>query len=397
MRTARYTLLCLVLVLSTALIGLGMSTPARADAVGIDLCAEVARNAGFSGDPLVTAIAVAMAESSCDPDATNTNGPTAGCPNGSVDRGLWQINSCYHSEVSAACAFDPQCNADAAYRISSGGSDWTQWSTYNSGAYRQYLDDAAAAVDRLGSMRRGVSGGFGVSWAVGRLDVFGRGGGPQLYHNWFERGVASWPDWQPLGGLASEPVAVSWGTGRLDVFAVDANQRMRHWFFDRDLDSVWHGPQVLGVTTFLGVPAVVAWDSGRLDVFGRDTNNNLRHTFFQRGLTDTWPAWEPSLGANLTSSPVAVSWAPGRLDVFATGSTRLMRHWYFDRATDSTWHGPEGIGTTTFTPTIAAVSWDTGRLDLFGRDTNNEMRHTYFQRGLTDTWPTWENLHGIFQ
>ncbi|MBM7077684.1 transglycosylase SLT domain-containing protein [Micromonospora humida] len=120
------------------------------NAVGIDLCAQVAYAAGFRNNPLVTAVAVAMAESSCNPSAVGSNGPTAGCPNGSLDRGLWQINNCYHPTVNDTCAYNSQCNANAAYSISSGGSNWQPWSTYNNGAYAAYLSAAQAAVARLG-------------------------------------------------------------------------------------------------------------------------------------------------------------------------------------------------------------------------------------------------------
>ena len=56
------------------------TTTASASDVGIltineaaDLCAHVGHNAGFPNDPLVTAVAVALAESRCNPDATGTN------------------------------------------------------------------------------------------------------------------------------------------------------------------------------------------------------------------------------------------------------------------------------------------------------------------------------------
>ena len=91
-----------------------------------------------------------MAESSCNPSAVGSNGPTSGCPSGSLDRGLWQINSCYHPEVNDSCAYDAQCNANGAYSISSGGANWTPWSTYNNGAYAGWLSAAQAAVNRLG-------------------------------------------------------------------------------------------------------------------------------------------------------------------------------------------------------------------------------------------------------
>jgi hypothetical protein len=89
------------IVVVLALIALAVPAPAMAasdtsTSAAADLCASVASRAGFSGDRLVTAVAVGMGESSCRPDAQNSNGPTKGCPNGSVDRGLWQINSCWH-------------------------------------------------------------------------------------------------------------------------------------------------------------------------------------------------------------------------------------------------------------------------------------------------------------
>jgi hypothetical protein len=121
-------------------------------------CAAVAYKAGFrfypllstndgNQRPIVVAIAVGLAESGCNPSAVNYNGPTSGCPNGSTDRGLWQINNCYHPEVSDACAYQAQCNADAAWNISSQGTNWSPWSTYNSGAWKSYVSDAGSIVN----------------------------------------------------------------------------------------------------------------------------------------------------------------------------------------------------------------------------------------------------------
>lgn len=115
------------------------------------LCAQAAQKAGFPQSSLVTAVAIGMAESGCKADATNANGPTDGCPGGSKDRGLWQINSCYHPGVTDECAYDPDCNAQSALDISKGGTDWSPWSAYKNGAYKQWLDEAQAAVDGLGN------------------------------------------------------------------------------------------------------------------------------------------------------------------------------------------------------------------------------------------------------
>ncbi|MBO0729771.1 MAG: ricin-type beta-trefoil lectin domain protein [Acidimicrobiaceae bacterium] len=133
------------------------AAPASISASASTVCAEVAAKAGFSYTSTVStvlgrerqmavAVAIALAESSCNSTASAGNGPTSGCPNGSTDRGLWQINSCYHSEVSNACAYQIQCNADAAWRISNHGSNWTPWSTFNNGAWESYIGLANSAI-----------------------------------------------------------------------------------------------------------------------------------------------------------------------------------------------------------------------------------------------------------
>lgn len=107
-----------------------------------------ASNAGFSGADLVTAVAIAMAESSGNPDAVGD----ANIGNGSF--GLWQISSKYHPEYGPdfSILFDPQTNADAAYAIySAAGDSFSPWSTYNSGAYNTYLSAVGAAIATLGS------------------------------------------------------------------------------------------------------------------------------------------------------------------------------------------------------------------------------------------------------
>lgn len=103
--------------------------------------ATAAKNAGFSGTGLVTAIAVSLAEDgSMSLTAENHN------TNGSTDRGPWQINNFAHPNVSDSCAFNLDCAAQAAYSISSGGTNWTPWTTFTGGAYKQYLGTAQSAA-----------------------------------------------------------------------------------------------------------------------------------------------------------------------------------------------------------------------------------------------------------
>ena len=83
---------------------------------------------GASGKAAMAA-AIAMAESGGNPNATDYDS------NGSVDRGLWQINSIH----GAQSTFDPTGNAQAAIMISANGSDWSPWVTFQTGAYKKYL------------------------------------------------------------------------------------------------------------------------------------------------------------------------------------------------------------------------------------------------------------------
>lgn len=49
---------------------------------------------------------------------------------GGVDRGLWAINSKWHSEVSNGCAFDYKCATKEAIRIRLANGNWNQWHGY---------------------------------------------------------------------------------------------------------------------------------------------------------------------------------------------------------------------------------------------------------------------------
>lgn len=60
---------------------------------------------------------------------------------GSTDYGLMQINSIHADMVGGDLESlrDPAVNVKIAYSLSKGGQDWTPWSVYNNGRYRQFL------------------------------------------------------------------------------------------------------------------------------------------------------------------------------------------------------------------------------------------------------------------
>lgn len=78
------------------------------------------------------AAAIAMAESGGNSTATCVDS------NGSVDRGLWQINSVHGSQST----YDPMGNARAAISISNNGANFSAWTTYTSGAYQRFMTNA---------------------------------------------------------------------------------------------------------------------------------------------------------------------------------------------------------------------------------------------------------------
>lgn len=119
--------------------------------------AAFARGAGFTGNDVAIAVAVALAESGGNPRAHNGNTAT-----GDNSYGLWQINMLgamgparrkQFGISNNDALFDPATNARAARAIYKGSNSWRPWSTYNSGSYLRFMSRGKAAANS--------SGGFG--------------------------------------------------------------------------------------------------------------------------------------------------------------------------------------------------------------------------------------------
>lgn len=102
--------------------------------------AAYARAAGFSGQELTVAVAVALGESSGRTTVVN--------PIGCV--GLWQINQPVHVQShptwSKEWLKNPANNARAAYTLSNGGRNWQPWEAYTNGDYKKHLSAAKRAT-----------------------------------------------------------------------------------------------------------------------------------------------------------------------------------------------------------------------------------------------------------
>ncbi|MHB8674717.1 MAG: transglycosylase SLT domain-containing protein [Candidatus Limnocylindrales bacterium] len=109
--------------------------------------AQYAAAAGFTGDDLATAIAIAMAESGGNPKAYNPE-TAARTPVGQGSFGLWQIYLKAHPEFAGVDLTDPQTNANAAFSVyQAAGNRFTPWSTFGNGAYASYLSQAQGAIN----------------------------------------------------------------------------------------------------------------------------------------------------------------------------------------------------------------------------------------------------------
>lgn len=125
-----------------------------------------ASRAGFSGDDLKIAVAVALAESGGNPQSHNITPPDN-------SYGLWQINMygtlgparrATYGLASNDALFDPATNARVAHGVFK-ASGWKAWTTYTRGTYKQFLSGDTG----------GTGGGSGIGSAVGNVigDVTG--------------------------------------------------------------------------------------------------------------------------------------------------------------------------------------------------------------------------------
>lgn len=101
--------------------------------------ADAMRKAGWPESAIPVGVAVAMAESGGNPKAVNRKNR-----NGSVDYGLFQINSVHGKLLKTGNPYDPVDNARMALAVYKGsGNKWTPWVAYKSGSYRKFFTGKA--------------------------------------------------------------------------------------------------------------------------------------------------------------------------------------------------------------------------------------------------------------
>jgi hypothetical protein len=130
---------------------------------------SLARSAGLPDNSAKIAAAIAMAESGGNPNSHNNNAST-----GDDSYGLWQINmlgslgptrrTLYGLKANTDL-FNPATNAKVMSAMSSQGKNFSPWTTYTRGTYKQFLSNAVSVVDVnpgdvLGGALGGALGGF---------------------------------------------------------------------------------------------------------------------------------------------------------------------------------------------------------------------------------------------
>jgi surface antigen len=115
----------------------------------IQQAAQYAKNAGFTGNDLVTILAIAMAESNLNTDVVNGIGAT----------GILQIYLKAHPDVTSAQAKDPQFSFNYGYKLFKARGNFCDWQSYDckicgncnpttgwDNRYKQFIPQVQAAL-----------------------------------------------------------------------------------------------------------------------------------------------------------------------------------------------------------------------------------------------------------
>lgn len=136
-----------------------------------DQIAAYAKQAGFTGEDIKIAVAVALAESGGNPRSHNATPPDD-------SYGLWQINMLGDLGPSRRKDFgiktneelyDPAVNARAAYIVWK-RSGWGAWTTYTHGKYKAFLSGLSASGGVAGAIGSVLGNGQDIADGTVKLD-----------------------------------------------------------------------------------------------------------------------------------------------------------------------------------------------------------------------------------
>jgi hypothetical protein len=225
----------------------------------------------------------------------------------------------------------------------------------------------------------------------GRLQLFVRGTGNDVWTAAQASANGAWGEWQPLPGLkaSSEPVVKRNANGRLQVFVRGIDHELYTAAQAAAGGAFGAWVPLRGVLT--SAPAVGMNRDGRLQVFARGVDDSL-WTRWQTVPGGSWADWTP-LGGGMASHPAVGQQADGRLVVFARGTEPAAQLWHISQTTpNGAWGVWAPLGDS-ITSAPAVVSNQDGRLQVFARGASGELR-TVSQTAPNGGWSAWTGLGG---
>lgn len=350
--------------------------------------AGYAKQAGFTGDALVMATAIAMAESSGNTTVVNS----IGCV------GLWQIYGRIHRRAhptwTDAWLKQPGNNAKAAYILSNGGTNWKPWEVYTKGMHRKFLSQASAAVRSVGNAivpvkttpgPKGVTAGKVLSIAASQIGYVERSGNRTKY--WTDLGVNQGQPW--CGGFVTWCLwKAGWSLGHIRSMAGPNPYHVRTIEAFARKKKRWTQtpkPGYLAIFTYQHVEFVEkVLSNGTIQTIGGNTSPSGRGSQNNGGGVYRKPRARRTIkgfvridyDAGGVTDPTSPDWAPGvdtpRGDINSSGQLTVTGD--FNAATSevlATYFGFQMSGTPTTTEywkkieIIAGfpVRWQNGKLD----------------------------------
>jgi subtilisin family serine protease len=220
--------------------------------------------------------------------------------------------------------------------------------------------------------------------ADGRLEIFARGGDGAVWHNWQTAPNNGWSGWDTLGGWVDLIEVAQNQDGRLEVFARGGDGALWHnW--QTAPNNGWSGWASMG--GWIDLLSVGQNQDGRLEVFARGGDGALWHNW-QTAPNNGWSGWA-SLGGWIDLLDVGRN-ADGRIEVFARGGDGALWH-NWQTAPNNGWSGWASMGG--WIDQLDVARNEDGRLEAFARGGDQAVWHQW-QTAPNNGWSGWDTLGG---
>lgn len=250
--------------------------PGTAPPLSAQQISDYAYAAGFKGEGLKVAVAVALGESGGNAGIVGDAGIQDAIYGPSI--GLWQIRSLKAEKGKSTtrdelALYDPGFNARSAYSISGGGTNFAPWTVFKNGTYKKFLDKAGIVANT--TMSQGGSAGSSTTYQ-GDINYPVPPPSPLPVEPLIPKDPANI---RIRGGNLNELVGDRATSGSVN-FSADQMSQISVVFADPE-QTIWRAP-------WLGFGTEVEWENWPLDLAGLSGGykSGLWHTtmrFWPRG------------------------------------------------------------------------------------------------------------------